>query len=44
MYPPLIISHYSLTGYKLLKQMALETNAWDGIIFSNDVCHGGITS
>lgn len=42
--PPVIISHYSLIGKELLEQMALETNAWDGVIFRTDVCRGGITS
>lgn len=44
MQPLLIITHYSLIRNELLEQTALETNAWDGGIFRNDVCYGGITS
>lgn len=44
LHPLLIISHYSLIWNELLEQMSLETNAWDGVIFRNDVCCSGNTS
>lgn len=44
MCPVLMVRHYSLVGNEKLEQMVLQTNVWDGVIFRNYVCCGGIPS